>query len=135
MNRYLLDTGAMGDLINRRRGVDDRAKEARLGGARLGTCVPVLGELFFGLEYSQTREENRGRLVRSIAGLYCWPYIQEAAEEYGRLAALLKRGGRTMQQVDMQIAAIAKTLGRCTVVSSDTDLFAVPGLNVEDWAS
>src|SRR5205814_862658 len=130
MRRYLLDTGAMGDLINRRRGVDERVKAARLAGARLGTCIPVLGELFFGIEYSRTRDENRGRLIRTIAGLYCWPYTREAAEEYGRLAAQLKRAGRPMQQVDLQAAAIALTLSQCTVVSSDTDLLAVPGLDV-----
>jgi len=53
MRRYLLDTCAMGDLINRRKGVHERARAARLGGARLGTCIPVLGELFFGIELSQ----------------------------------------------------------------------------------
>ena len=35
--------------------------------------------------------------------------------------------------VDTMIAAIAMTLGNCTVVSSDSDLRAVPGLNLEDW--
>jgi predicted nucleic acid-binding protein len=34
----------------------------------------------------------------------------------------------------MQIAAIAITLGNCTVVSSDQDFKAVPRLKVEDWA-
>lgn len=33
------------------------------------------------------------------------------------------------------IAAIALTLGSCTVVSADSDLAAVPGLPVENWAS
>jgi tRNA(fMet)-specific endonuclease VapC len=135
MRRYLLDTGAMGDLINRRHGVDERAKAARLGGARLGSCIPVLGELFFGIEYSQTRDENRVRLIRAMAGLAFWPYTREAAEEYGHLAARLRRLGRTMQQVDMQVAAIALTLSQCTVVSEDTDLRAVPGLSVENWKS
>ncbi len=131
----MLDTCAMGDLINRRKGVHERARVARLGGAKLGTCIPVLGELFFGIELSQTREENRDRLMRAIVGLSFWPYTREAAEEYGRLAAHLRRVGRTMQQVDMQVAAIALTLSQCTVVSEDTDLLAVPGLSVENWAS
>jgi tRNA(fMet)-specific endonuclease VapC len=135
MRRYLLDTGAMGDFINRRRRVDERAKEARRKGARLGTCIPVLGELFFGIEYSRTRDVNRERLIRALAGLSCWPYTRDASEEYGRLAAELKRAGRIIQQVDLQIAAIALTLGQCTVVSGDGDLTAVPGLTVEDWTS
>jgi tRNA(fMet)-specific endonuclease VapC len=135
MRRYLLDTCAMGDLINRRRGVHEKARAARLGGARLGTCVPVLGELFFGIEFSQTRDQNRDRLIRAIAGITFWPYTREAAEEYGRLAAQLRRAGRSMQQVDMQVAAIAFTLSQCVVVSDDSDLFAVPGLNVVSWVS
>ena len=64
MRRYLLDTCAMGDLINRRRGVHEKARAARLGGARLGTCVPVLGELFFGIEFSQTRDQNTASNAR-----------------------------------------------------------------------
>lgn len=44
------------------------------------------------------------------------------------------RIGRMMQQIDIQIAAVAFSLGNCTVVSSDSDLTAVPGLTVENWA-
>jgi tRNA(fMet)-specific endonuclease VapC len=40
-----------------------------------------------------------------------------------------------MQQIDIQIAAIALTLGNCTVVTTDTDLAAVPGLHTENWAA
>jgi tRNA(fMet)-specific endonuclease VapC len=135
MKRYLLDTCAMGDFVNRRRGVHERARAARVEGARLGTCMPVLGELFFGIEFSKTRDENRDRLIRAIAGLSIWPYTREAADEYGRIAAELRRAGRSMQQVDIQVAAIARTLSQCTVVSEDSDLFAVPGLSVVNWAS
>ena len=39
-----------------------------------------------------------------------------------------------MQTVDRMIAAIALSLGKCTVVSADSDLAAVPGLTVENWA-
>lgn len=40
-----------------------------------------------------------------------------------------------MQAVDIMIAATALTLGGCVVVSKDTDLAAVPGLTVENWAA
>ncbi len=133
MRRYLLDTNAMGDFISRPRGVDERARERRMGGARLATCIPVLGELFFGIESSQSRDKNLARLNRALVGLACWPYTLEAAAEYGRLAAQMKGAGRTIQQVDLQLAAIALTLGQCTVVSEDSDLEAVPGLSVESW--
>ena len=62
-----------------------------------------------------------------------WPYDNNAAVEFGRLFTELRRIGRPMQQIDIQIAAIAFTLGNCTVVSGDSDLFEVPGLSVENY--
>ena len=47
----------------------------------------------------------------------------------------MRRAGRTIQTVDLMIAAIALTLGNCRVVTTDSDLSAVPDLNVEDWES
>ena len=35
----------------------------------------------------------------------------------------------------IQLAAIALTLGNCTVVTTDSDLAAVPGLRTENWAA
>jgi tRNA(fMet)-specific endonuclease VapC len=40
-----------------------------------------------------------------------------------------------MQVVDMMLAAIAMTLENCVVVTTDTDLLAVTGLTVENWAA
>jgi tRNA(fMet)-specific endonuclease VapC len=38
-----------------------------------------------------------------------------------------------MQQIHIMIAAVARSLGNCTVVSDDSDLSAIPGLSVENW--
>jgi tRNA(fMet)-specific endonuclease VapC len=133
--RYLLDTNALSDFINHRRGVDVRVRQARGAGHVVGTCVPVIGELFYGLELSATRDVNIKRARVGIRQIKIWPFIPEAGEEFGRVYATLERAGRLMQIVDMQAAAIALTLGNCTVVSSDSDLLAVPGLSVENWAA
>ena len=133
MTRYLLDTNAMGDFIDHRRGVDERARDARMRGAAIGTCMPVAAELFFGVEFSASREVNRPRLVRALSRIKCWPFDRPAVEEYGRLAAELRRIGRPMQQIDIMIVAIARSLGNCVVITDDTDLSAVPGLRVENW--
>lgn len=58
----------------------------------------------------------------------------EAARIYARLFADLRRAGRTMQAMDLLIAAIALSLGNCTVVTSDSDFSFVPTLSVENWA-
>lgn len=40
---------------------------------------------------------------------------------------------RPMQAIDIMLAAIAISLGNCTVVTADSDLLAIPGLSVENW--
>ena len=88
MKRYLLDTGIASDYVNRRRGVYERAREARARGDRIGTTTPVPGELWYGIECSETRTRNAARLKQQLAYL-----------------------------------------------TKDSDLSAVPGLDVEDWST
>jgi tRNA(fMet)-specific endonuclease VapC len=132
--RYLLDTGAVEGWLTPGSATEARALRAIIAGAVLGTCTPVLGELWYGIENSQTHGENAKRLARGLPDLTIWPYEVNAAREFGRLRALLRRIGRPMQQIDVQIAAIALSLGRTTVVSKDSDLLVIPGLAVEDWS-
>lgn len=135
IRRYLLDSGPTYDFIFRRRAVHERVKVARRSGAKVGIGVPVLGEVIGGVEASSTRDKNWDVVIRGLATLVLWPFDKAAAYEYGRLFAELRRQGRTMQQIDIQIAAIALTLGNCIVITSDSDLSAIPGLIVENWAS
>jgi tRNA(fMet)-specific endonuclease VapC len=133
--RYLLDSGSAEDWIRGHARTIARAEAAVRAGAAMGTCLPVVGELWFGGENSpDSRDRNAPRLTLALSKLTLWPFNQAAAEQFGRLRASLKRIGRPMQIVDIQLAAIAVSLGNTTVVSKDSDLFAVPGLSVEDWS-
>ncbi len=134
MKRYLLDTKPAQQLINYTGGVRRRADQERRRGCRIGIFVPVLGELWSGVEGSDSREENLRRLRHGLSRLVVWPFDQKAAEEFGRVFTPLKRMGRPMQQIDIQVAAVAFALGGCTVVSGDSDLAAIPDLTVEDWS-
>ena len=132
--RYLLDSGILNDYAYRRHGVYQRARQMVQGGHRLGIGTPVLGEILGGVFVSASRERNLPVLERNLAQLIFWPFDEAAAREYARLWAELRQGGRHLQVPDLQIAAIALTLGGCIVVSKDGDLRAVPGLTVEDWS-
>lgn len=134
MTRYLFDSGIANEYMNRRPKVFDRARAAVAAGARIGVCVPVLGELLYGIGSSSTRDANLRKLRVALKAWVLWPFDREAAAEFGRLAAFLRRTGRPMQTIDVQLAAVALTLGG-TVVTADSDLSAVPGLSVENWAA
>jgi tRNA(fMet)-specific endonuclease VapC len=131
--RYLLDTGPAFDFLFLRRGIQSRIESTRSSGAKIGICTPVLGEIVGGLEGSSSRETSWAIVRQRLGKLICWPYDQPSAHEYGRIFAELRRRGRPMQQVDIQIAAIALTLGNCVVVTTDSDLSAISGLTVENW--
>ena len=133
MKRFLLDTKPAQDFNNHVNGIRERADVERQRGNKIGICTPVLGELWSGIEGSATRDENLRRMRHGLSRLLIWPFDQIAASEYGRIFTQLKRMGRPMQQVDIQIAAVAFALGDCTVVTADSDLLAIPGLTVEKW--
>jgi tRNA(fMet)-specific endonuclease VapC len=134
LRRYILDTGIASDFVNRRLGVYESAQQAVASGDRIGIGTPILGELWGGIYLSETYVRNRTRLKKNLVEFYIWPFDTAAAEHFGRLFAELRRLGRPMQPIDLQIAAIALSLGNCTVVTKDSDFRAIAGLNVVDWS-
>ena len=58
MKRFLLDTGVAGDFIDRRRGVFERARNEVAHGNRVGIGMPILAELIYGVELSNSRERD-----------------------------------------------------------------------------
>jgi len=134
VRRYLLDSGIVSDWIDRRHLVEQRVAEAMRRGDRIGIGTPVIGELWGGVEFSSSSQRNRASLARAVSRSTRWVFDERAAREYGRLYADLRRRGRIIPQIDLQIAAIALSLGNCTVVTKDSDFQAIPGLDIEDWS-
>lgn len=135
MKRFILDSGIVNDLVNRRNQVDKKAADALKRGDRLGVGTPVLGELLAGLQRSSSLAKNLPRLERALSRLTLWVYDEAAARKYALIAADLRKRGIVIQQIDMQTAAIAFALGNCVVASKDMDFTAIPGLAVENWAN
>ena len=84
-------------------------REGRQLGHVVGTCEPVIAELYYGLEFSASREANLVRLERGLSNLRSWPFDRTAAREFARVAATSRRRGMKIQVVDMMIAAIAQS--------------------------
>src|SRR5262245_20073955 len=111
MRRYLLDTGIAACYIDRRLGVFDRAQTECSRRNRIGRARPGLAELVYRVEGGPNRDRNMQRLQLALAVWKLWPTTEDAAYEYGRIAAALRRLGRMIGQNDIMIAAIALTLG------------------------
>ena len=129
---YLLDTNHLGAAINPVSSLRERLHQAHRRGARLGTCVPVLCELEAGIQDSPYLAAYRRQLAHLLGKVRVWPLERAVAPVYGELFLELRRRGRVLSQVDIMIAALAQEMG-LTILTSDQDFAALPGISVENW--
>jgi tRNA(fMet)-specific endonuclease VapC len=133
MKGYLLDTNHLSDAIERVSEVRERLYAARRAGLRIGTCVPVLCELEVGIQKTRRRDYYRRSLGRMVGSLVrVWPLDTIIAQTYGEIFADLRSRGRVLSQVDMILAAMARTAD-LTILTSDRDFEALPDIRTENW--
>ena len=135
MTRYLLDSNTLNYFIFRRKGVFERVEEKRRTGASIGTAIPVVAEILGGTRSSNSWEKNLPLVDQRLEAIKKWPFDMAAAREYARLYAELRAAGIQMQVIDLMIAAIARVVPNCIVVTTDSDFARVPGLSIENWTS
>ncbi|MBI3702540.1 MAG: type II toxin-antitoxin system VapC family toxin [Rhizobiales bacterium] len=98
-------------------------------------CTPVLAELRFGAELlddGKRKDWLRATINQLENELYrerILVFDAASAAEYGRIAAARRRNGRTIQQMDGLIAAIALA-NRATLATRDINGFGDLGLDV-----
>lgn len=98
-------------------------------------CAPVLAELRFGmerLEAGRRKEWLRTAIERLENELYrdrILPFDVTCVAAYGRLVAARQRSGRTIQQMDAFIAAIAAANG-AVLATRNVDHFEGLGLEL-----
>jgi tRNA(fMet)-specific endonuclease VapC len=133
MRRYLLDSNHLEMVVRKDPRVSAKLIEIRLAGSIPGTATPIAGEFIGGLSHGGVGPAKFRKAYELLESIRKWPYHYEAAEEYARLYAELRRKGITIGPIDLQAAAVARSLGNCTVVTCDSDFSQVPGLTVENW--
>jgi tRNA(fMet)-specific endonuclease VapC len=108
---------------------------AQVGIAALAVAIPTVGELYFGAYHSGRVEANvvRVRAFLSPPGPQVLRIDELAAEQFGRLKALLRHEGRLIGDIDLFIAGVALRHG-LTVVTNNTGHFErIPELPLENW--
>jgi tRNA(fMet)-specific endonuclease VapC len=130
MARYLLDTNHAGTLLDERAPL--WAKLQPLSKDRVVLCRPSVGELWFMVFNSSRAESNRAKLLALLRQFKVREFDDRAAEEFGAIRAELRRSGRNIPPIDVQIAAIARRQG-FTLLTADAHFRQVPDLTVENW--
>jgi tRNA(fMet)-specific endonuclease VapC len=131
--RFLLDTNIC-IYIRRRRppAVLERFRQLQPGEAVLS--VITYGELVYGAEKSQFREQARKQLAE-LAGLL--PVMElplRAGEFYGSIRAALAAEGSMIGNNDLWIAAHAKAAGLVLITNNEREFRRIQRLEIQNWA-
>lgn len=93
----------------------------------------TLAELIHGVEASAYPEKNALALNQFLSIVDILPFDDEAAVEYGKICATLRRQGTPIGAMDMLIAAHAKAKGLVIVTNNVREFERVEGLVLENW--
>ncbi len=127
----MLDTNAVSAFMRGRSPALDR-RIVEIDRDALVISAVAYGETNYGLALRQeaVRLHAMARALFERVSILAW--TPETAERYGRLRAEMRSIGKSLQPLDMLIAAHALEAG-ATLVTSDRAFSHVPGLAVEDW--
>ena len=135
MIRYLLDTniasyfvkGISASLLQRMQaGVDQQD---------IAISAITRAELRYGVEMMDKFDKRRKRIGLLLQELPALPWSIAAADEFGRVRALLRRQGTPVGEFDTQIAAHALAENLILVTHDTRHFERIPGLKLEDWMS
>lgn len=129
--RYLLDTGILIYIRQRRLTVLRRFDEARPG--TVAISVVTYGELTTGIAKSADPERRGAILAELLALVPVLPLPVDAGARYGTIRASLEAAGTIIGNNDLWIAAHALAEDLIVVTNNQREFARVDGLRVENW--
>jgi len=131
--RYLLDTNIVSYFVKGVSASLVQRMQAGVDAQDIAISAITRAELRYGVELMDKFDKRRRRIDLLLMELPTLPWSIEAADEFGRIRAYLKRNGRPVGEFDTQIAAHALT-EKLILVTHNTHHFEnVPNLKLEDW--
>jgi len=100
-----------------------------------GLCISTitLAELTKGIEKSSMQKKNTLALLEFLTALEIIAFDADAAYEYGKICAYLEKRGIPIGNMDMLIAAHARSKQLTIVTNNVREFSRVPDLSVENW--
>lgn len=129
--KYMLDTNMCIYAQKQNANVIAKIKENFENGLAISSIT--LAELEYGVQASNAPEKNYIALVKFLSIVDILPFDSNAAQEYGIIRADLRRKGSPIGNMDMLIAAHARSEELCVVTHNTREFERVENLKIEDW--
>jgi len=130
--RFLLDTNICIH-IRRQRPPGVLARFQRLKPGEAVLSVITYGELVYGVEKSQFREQAIKQLTEFAGLVPIMALPLQAGEFYGAIRAALEAKGEMIGNNDLWIAAHAKAAGLTLVTNNEREFRRIHGLKIQNW--
>ena len=129
---YMLDTNICVYLINKKN-PELAGRIADVPSEQICISTITQAELALGVAKSQNPAKNAAALTKFLSAINVLPFDSEASEQYGEIRAELEKRGEVIGNMDMLIAAHAKSKGFVIVTNNVREFERVEGLNLENW--
>lgn len=131
---YLLDTNICIYILKKKPiEVFNRFKEFKIGDMKVSTIT--IAELYYGAYNSKRVEKNLDTINSFLEPFDFVEFDEKSALEYAKIKASLKKEGKIIGELDMQIAGVALANGLILVTNNEREFKRVDGLIVENWVS
>jgi len=130
--KYMLDTNICVYIIKKKpKNVLENLRAKMHEGISISAIT--LAELEFGVHNSTHKEKNIIALNQLLVILKILPFDDGAAVEYGKICADLRSRGIPIGQLDMLIAAHAKSRRLIVVTNNTREFSRIEALEIENW--
>ena len=93
----------------------------------------VIAELYKGVYFSQRLQQNLSVLEQFLSLMSIVEFNRDAAQEFGKIQAELRRIGKPTGELDAIIAAVARSRGDILVTNNTRHFINVSNLYLENW--
>lgn len=133
MIRYLLDTNIVSYFVKGASASLVQRMQAGVGAQDIAISAVTRAEIRYGLEMMDKVDKRRKRIDLLLQEIPTLPWSVEAADEFGRTRAYLRRNGTPVGELDTQIAAHALAEKLILITHNTRHFENIPGLKLEDW--
>lgn len=132
MKCYMLDTDTSSYII-RNRPESVRVRFGKLDSSQLCISVITHAELLYGVKSAASSRTIRPTVEDFVRRLTVLDWDSTAAEHYADIRTKLEAGGTPIGNMDMLIAAHARSVSAVLVTSNEKHFRRVSALTVENW--
>lgn len=128
--RYLLDTNIISYLIQSHPTVLANLTTVPRGNVFISAIT--YAEMLFGFAKNPHATKRQAAFQVLLQFIPVLPFDETAAATYGELKAKMQQQGKSLAELDLQIAAHAHSLDM-VLITHDQAFFQIAGLAVQDW--